>query len=168
MAFAVQAITTPSFSFLLAGLFSTVLAGKLVQTLWVVVVLLQRMAVEMDTLPITESPLGRDPQGSSRFHSGPLKIQTLCLRAVAKCSLNSSSSGPWPLAWGSFAVPNSPISKEPFPNTNPTVSCCSSVPFPWILSLESHRGASWASSGNSTPYIHDGSSFWTVKSRTDL
>ena len=33
---------------------------------------------------------------NSWLHAAPPKIQTLCLRAVSKCSLNSSSLGPWP------------------------------------------------------------------------
>ena len=53
---------------------------------------------------------------SSWLHREPPKAQILCLRALSKHSLNSSSLGLWPLLWGvcSSAQPHSV--EEPFPN----------------------------------------------------
>ena len=57
----------------------------------------------------------RTIKSNSRFHTGPPKIQTLCLRALSRHSLNSSTGGhahspgqpvPCPAPCGAAPVPN--------------------------------------------------------------
>jgi len=42
---------------------------------------------------------------NSWLHTGPPKIQTLCLRELSKCSLNSGCLEPWSLPWGACSIP---------------------------------------------------------------
>jgi len=57
---------------------------------------------------------------SSWFHTGPPKIQILCLRALSKCSLNYGTSWPWPLPWMAVLC-SSTCGVETFPNTQPSL-----------------------------------------------
>lgn len=53
---------------------------------------------------------------NSWYHTGWLKTETLCLRALLRCSLSYGSLVPQPLPWGAcFMLTTS--SEEPFPNT---------------------------------------------------
>ena len=62
------------------------------------------------------------------LHTAPSKNQTPHLRALSKCSSNSSSSGPCP----------PPSGADPVPNPQLPLPWHSSMPFPRALSL-SHR-----------------------------
>ena len=75
---------------------------------------------------------------SNSWPLGPPKNQTVCLRAVFKCSSNSSSLGPCPLPWAACSRAPPPCGEEPFPS--PHLPLPDTVPFPWSLSLSPESG----------------------------
>lgn len=61
-------------------------------------------------------------ESNSQLHTGLLKNQTLCLRALSKCFLKSRSLGPSPLSWGACPRALSPSDEESFPKVQPDIS----------------------------------------------
>jgi len=72
-------------------------------------------------------------ESSSRLHTASPKIQTLCLKALSKCSLNSCSLGLCP--GDSVAMPKHSLAKNFFLIPNLTLPWSSSMPFPQVKKI---------------------------------
>lgn len=75
--------------------------SRLEGSLMVTFVKKNRKAVVRETQNISIwKRITRITESNCQLQTETPKTQTLCLRELLKCSLNSSSLGPWPLPWG--------------------------------------------------------------------